>query len=188
MYRSALVATDGSETADSILAHVANVVEPSGTVYVLAVVDDLGRLLSRVAPAGSIEFGGNASVAIADDAIEAEKVAAREHIADAERILKAAGMTHVEGAIVSGAPGDAIVSAAKAGGAAFRIVTANMLVSLAVSPFNLGDQLLAFLDRFALRYAVELLAYAGDPNNWKDHHQSQCQVQDRLIGREKSSS
>ena len=54
------------------------------------------------------------SRAIAEDAIEAEKIAAREHIADAERVLKAAGMTRVEGAIVSGAPGDAIVSAAKA--------------------------------------------------------------------------
>lgn len=114
MYRSALVATDGSETAEAILAHVAHVVEPGGAVYVLAVVDDLGRLLSRVAPAGSIEFGGSASVEIAEEAIQAEKTAAREHIADAERILKAAGMTHVEGAIVSGAPGDAIVAAAKA--------------------------------------------------------------------------
>lgn len=114
MYRSALVATDGSETADSILAHVANVVEPGGMVYVLAVVDDLGRLLSRVAPAGSLEFGGSASVEIAEDAIEAEKIAAREHIADAERVLKAAGMTQVEGAIVSGAPGEAIVNTAKA--------------------------------------------------------------------------
>lgn len=116
MYRSALVATDGSETAESILAHVANVVEPGGTVYVLAVVDDLGRLLSRVAPAGSMEFGNSASVEIAEDAIEAEKVAARAHIADAERVLRAAGMTHVEGAIVSGAPGEAIVAAAKARG------------------------------------------------------------------------
>lgn len=114
MYRSALVATDGSATADAILAHVANVVEPGGVVYVLAVVDDLGRLLSRVAPAGSIEFGGSASVSIAEEAIEAEKVEAREHIADAERVLRAAGMTHVEGTIVSGAPGDAIVAAAKA--------------------------------------------------------------------------
>lgn len=113
MYRSALVATDGSETAETILAHVANVVEPGGTVYVLAVVDDLGRLMSRVAPAGSIEFGGSASVEIAEEAIKAEKAAAREHIADAERVLKAAGMTRVEGAIVSGAPGDAIVSTAK---------------------------------------------------------------------------
>lgn len=114
MYRSALVATDGSETAESILSHVANVVEPGGTVYVLAVVDDLGRLLSRVAPAGSIEFGGSASVEIAEDAIEAEKVAAHKHMSEAERVLKAAGMTHVQETLVSGRPEDAIVAAAKA--------------------------------------------------------------------------
>ncbi len=114
MYRSALVATDGSETADSILAHVANVVEPGGTVYVLAVVDDLGRLMARVAPAGGGEFGGMASVDVAEDVIDAEKVAANAHIADAERVLKAAGMTHVEGEVASGAAGGAIVAAAKA--------------------------------------------------------------------------
>ena len=110
MYRNALVATDGSGTAESVFQHVHEVVDPDGTVLVVQVIDDVSHVLARTTPAG-FEFGMGAAYDpdVADAIVGAQRKAAEEHLAEAQRILEASGMRHVETAILSGIPGDTIV-------------------------------------------------------------------------------
>ncbi len=113
MFKSPLVTTDGSDTAASVLPHVAHVTAPDGVVTVVAVIDDAGRLIAQMTPAG-FEFGaGIASGDLVDQAIAAQRAAAEKYIAAAKATLTAAGCKQVEGLILSGAAGEAIVNAAQ---------------------------------------------------------------------------
>lgn len=110
MYRNALVATDGSQIASLVLKHVHQVVDPEGTVLVVEIIDDEAHILARTTPAG-FEFGAGAgySMEIAKSIVQSQRAAAEEHLAAARQILEAAGLRHVETAILSGLPGDTIV-------------------------------------------------------------------------------
>ena len=110
MYHKALVATDGSATAESVFAHVHEVVDPDGSVLVVQVIDEVSRVLARTTPAG-FEFGMGAAYDpdIADAIVAAQRKAAEEHLAEARRTLEASGLRNVETAILSGIPGDTIV-------------------------------------------------------------------------------
>lgn len=110
MYHKALVATDGSATAESVFAHVREVVDPDGSVLVVQVIDEVSRVLARTTPAG-FEFGMGAAYDpdIADAIVAAQRKAAEEHLAEARRTLEASGLRNVETAILSGIPGDTIV-------------------------------------------------------------------------------
>ena len=52
MFKSALVTTDGSDIAASVLPHVAHVTAPDGKVTVVAVIDDASKLIAQMTPAG----------------------------------------------------------------------------------------------------------------------------------------
>jgi nucleotide-binding universal stress UspA family protein len=113
MYRNAMLTTDGSETARTAFSHVKQVVDPEGTVTVVQVVDDVGRVLSRTTPAG-FEFGaaGGFNAEIAEQVVQAQRAAAEAHLEEAQARLRADGLQNVETAILEGLPGDAIVHAA----------------------------------------------------------------------------
>jgi len=109
MYRNALVATDGSRVASAVFEHVRKVVDPNGTVLVVEVIDDVSRVFARTTPAG-FDFGGVAMQSeLAEKVVAAQRAAAESHLAAAQQQLQAAGMAHVDTAILSGMPGDAIV-------------------------------------------------------------------------------
>lgn len=112
MYKSPIVTTDGSAIAASVLPHVAQITAPDGKVTIVAVIDDAARLIARLTPAG-FEFGaGVASGDLIDQVIAAQKADAEKNIAAAKAILTAAGVKQVEGVVLSGIPGEAIVEAA----------------------------------------------------------------------------
>ncbi len=114
MFKSALVTTDGSDIAASVLPYVAHVTAPDGKVIVVAVIDDASKLVAQMTPAG-FEFGsGVASGDLIDQAIAAQRAAAEKYIAAASATLNAAGVKQVEGLILSGHAGPAIVEAATA--------------------------------------------------------------------------
>lgn len=110
MYRNALVATDGSKIASSVLEHVSKVVDPDGTVRIVEVIDDVAHIFARTTPAG-FEFGMGAAYdpEVAESIVEAQRQAAEGHLAAARKALEAAGMQHVETEVLSGLPGDTIV-------------------------------------------------------------------------------
>lgn len=112
MFKSALVTTDGSETAATVIPHVAHVTAPDGKVIVVAVIDDAGKLVAQMT-SGS-EFGTDvASGDLVDQALAAQRGAAEKNIAAAKAALTAAGVKQVEGLVLSGSAGEAIVQAAK---------------------------------------------------------------------------
>jgi len=113
MFKSALVTTDGSDTAATVLTHVAHVTAPDGKVTVVAVIDDAGRLVARMTPAGFEMGAGIATGDLVDQAIAAQRAAAEQNIAAAKATLIAAGVKTVDGLILSGIPGEAIVQAAQ---------------------------------------------------------------------------
>jgi nucleotide-binding universal stress UspA family protein len=113
MYKNALVTTDGSETANAVLSHVAQVVEATGTVTVLEVIDEIGRVLVRSTPAGfDMTSSGALSADIAEQIVAAQRAQAEQHLVLARALLESAGFTRVETVILEGIPGDRIVEEA----------------------------------------------------------------------------
>jgi nucleotide-binding universal stress UspA family protein len=109
MYRNALLATDGSETARAVFPHVRQILDPEGTVTVVEVIDDVAHIFARTTPAG-FEFGTAAlDVEIAEKVVAAQRTAAEEHLAEARATLEGDGIRHVETAVLTGMPGDVIV-------------------------------------------------------------------------------
>lgn len=113
MYRNALVPIDGSKTARASLDHVAQMVDVTGTVILVGVVDDAGRIAARTTPAGFefSSFGG--SMSVIDQMIAAQREEAERHLADAADALRAAGFEAVETVILEGLPGPLIVATAR---------------------------------------------------------------------------
>ena len=110
MYRNAIVTTDGSDTAAAALPHVARVVDPAGTVTVVEVIDEIGRVLARTTPAGFDLAGmGALDAEIAEQIVAAQREEAEKHLADARAVLEGAGLKHVETVILEGLPGDCVV-------------------------------------------------------------------------------
>ena len=115
MYQNALVTTDGSDTARAALPHVAKVADPNGTVVVVEVIDEIGRVLARTTPAGFDLAGmGAFDAEIAEQIVAAQREEAEKHLADARAALEAAGLKHVETVVLEGLPGDRIVEEAQA--------------------------------------------------------------------------
>lgn len=110
MYRNALVATDGSRIASSVLPQVHRVVDPNGTVAVVEVIDDVAHVFARTTPAG-FEFGMGAAYDgdVAESIVAAQRAAAEQHLAEARRVLEESGMRNVTTSILTGLPGDTIV-------------------------------------------------------------------------------
>ena len=109
MYRNALVATDGSNVARSVFAHVPQVVEADGQVLVIEVVDDIAHVFARSTPAG-FEIGAMGyDPGLAEQVVEAQRAAATKHLQEARQELERLGLRNVETLILSGTPGDAIV-------------------------------------------------------------------------------
>lgn len=113
MYRNALVTTDGSATAASVLAHVVQVVAPDGAVTVVEVIDDVARILAKTTPAGFEFGGGSVGVQIAEEAVAAQRGEAEGHLAAAKAQLESAGIKNVKTLILSGLPGEAITDTAR---------------------------------------------------------------------------
>lgn len=113
MFKSTLVTTDGSDTAAAVLTHVTHVTAPDGKVTVVAVIDDAGRLVARMTPAGFEIGAGLATGELVDQTIAAQRAGAEKNLAAAKAVLVAAGVKQVDGLILSGIPGEAIVQAAK---------------------------------------------------------------------------
>lgn len=110
MYRNALLATDGSDTAQLIFQHAAQVVDPDGTICVVEVIDDIARVFARTTPAG-FEFGAASYTAgMAEEVVAAQRTSAEEHLAEAKGVLEAAGLKNITTAVLSGQPGEAIVA------------------------------------------------------------------------------
>lgn len=116
MYRNALVATDGSNVASAVLEHVSQVVDPDGLVLVVEVIDDVSQVFARTTPAG-FEFGMGAAYdpEIADSIVRGQREAAEQHLQEARRVLEAAGLHHVQTAVLTGLPGDRIVRTVEEG-------------------------------------------------------------------------
>ena len=109
MYRNAIVTTDGSDTAAAALPHVARVVDPAGTVTVVEVIDEIGRVLARTTPAGFDLAGmGALDAEIAEQIVAAQRDEADQHLAAAKAQLQAAGLQHVQTMVLDGLPGDRI--------------------------------------------------------------------------------
>ncbi len=109
MYRNALVATDGSETASAVVPHVRHVLDPEGTVTVIEVIDDVAHVFARTTPAG-YELGGVMMAPdLAEQVVQSQREAAERHLAAVRERLTADGVRHIETRVLSGTPGDTIV-------------------------------------------------------------------------------
>ncbi len=114
MYQNALVTTDGSETARAALEHVAKVVDPNGTVVIVEVIDEIGRVLARTTPAGFDLAGmGAFDAEIAEQIVASQREEAEKHLAEARATLEAAGLKNVQTAVLEGLPGERIVEEAQ---------------------------------------------------------------------------
>ena len=110
MYRNALLTTDGSATAAAAFAHVAKVVDPDGTVTVVQVVDEIGRVLAKTTPAGFDLTGMNSIDSdLAEQIVASQRDDAEKHLATARAALTAAGLKNIETVVLEGLPGDRIV-------------------------------------------------------------------------------
>jgi len=109
MYRNALLATDGSDTARLVFQHAAQVVDPDGTIHVVEVIDDIARVFARTTPAGFDLGAASYNANIAEEVVVAQRAAAEKHLAEAKAALEASGLKNVTTAVLSGTPGEAIV-------------------------------------------------------------------------------
>ncbi|MDA1009980.1 MAG: universal stress protein [Chloroflexi bacterium] len=116
MYRNALLATDGSDTARLVFQHVAQIVEPEGEIVVVEVIDDIARVFARTTPAGFELGSASYNANMAEEVVAAQRAAAEEHLAEAKADLEAAGLKNVVTAVLSGTPGEAIVDEVNARG------------------------------------------------------------------------
>ena len=115
MYQNALLTTDGSETAQAAFSHVAKIADPGGTVTVVEVIDEIGRVLAKTTPAGFDLAGMGAFDAdIAEQIVASQREEAEKHLAEARAALVAAGFRNVQTAVLQGLPGDRIVEEAHA--------------------------------------------------------------------------
>ena len=114
MYQNALLTTDGSDTARAAFMHVAQVVEAGGTVTVVEVIDEIGRVLARTTPAG-FDLSGMSTLDadIAEQIVAAQREEAEKHLAEARATLTAAGLKNVQTVVLEGLPGDCIVDEAQ---------------------------------------------------------------------------
>lgn len=111
MYRTALVTTDGSPLAAAAFAHVKEVLDPEGTVVVVEVIDDPGKILARTTSAGfDYAMGSVIGPDLVDEIIAAERAEATKHLDEARAAL--AGL-EVETVVLQGDPGLEIVSEAE---------------------------------------------------------------------------
>jgi nucleotide-binding universal stress UspA family protein len=117
MYRNALLATDGSNVARSVFKHVFEVVDPDGAVLVVQVIDDIAQVFARATPAGFEIGAAGYNAGLAEEVVAAQRAAAEAHLAEAKALLERGGMKNVTTAVLSGAPGDALVREVKARGA-----------------------------------------------------------------------
>lgn len=109
MYKSVLVATDGSETAAAVFKHVVQVLDPTGTATLVQVVDDIAQVFARATPAG-FEFAMvGLDTDVAQQVVAAQRAEAEAHLAEARQALADAGVQKIETAVLSGIPGDVIV-------------------------------------------------------------------------------
>ena len=114
MYQNALLTTDGSETAQAAFSHVAKIVDPGGTVTVVQVIDEIGRVLAKTTPAGFDLAGMGAFDAdIAEQIVASQREEAEKHLAEARAALAAAGLRNVQTLVLQGLPGDRIVEEAQ---------------------------------------------------------------------------
>lgn len=113
MYQNAMVTTDGSDTANTVLPHVAKVAEATGAVTIVEVIDEIGRVLARSTPAGfDMMSSGALSADIAEQIVASQRREAEQHLAHARAVLESAGFTRVETVVMEGLPGDRIVEEA----------------------------------------------------------------------------
>jgi len=109
MYQNVLVTTDGSDSANAVLPHVANVVEVTGEVTVVEVIDEVERVLARFEPMSS----GTSNTDLAEQIVSSQRSEADLHLSHARVMLESLGFTKVETAVLEGLPGDRIVEEAR---------------------------------------------------------------------------
>ncbi len=115
MYQNALLTTDGSETARAAFPHVAQIVDPAGSVTIVQVIDEIARVLAKTTPAGFDLAGlGMMDAGIAEQIVAQQRLDAEQHLGEARAALVAAGVQRVQVAVLEGLPGDRIVEEVRA--------------------------------------------------------------------------
>ncbi|MCK9486717.1 MAG: universal stress protein [Dehalococcoidia bacterium] len=109
MYRNALIATDGSDTAAAVYQHVRHIVDPEGTVTIVEVVDDVAHVFARATPAGYSLGAGLLEPSLAERIVTSQRAAAERHLAEARAVLEQDGLRNIVTKVLDGRPGEAIV-------------------------------------------------------------------------------
>lgn len=115
MYRRIMLTHDGSELADTAIAHAATLAAATQSpVLAVQVIDTVAHVLAQTSSI-SIEpaAAGAMSAEIAEQAVAAQQEAATKNLARIAADLAAQGVTTIETRVLQGSPGDAICEAAK---------------------------------------------------------------------------
>ena len=111
-YQHILVTHDGSELAETAIAHVEAIAAAfSSRVTVLRVVETVGEVMMHMAPT-AMEGQGAVVAELAEDVVEAERDAAAKELEGIAESIRAAGASQVDIAVEEGTPGQAIVDTA----------------------------------------------------------------------------
>lgn len=111
-YQHILVTHDGSELAETAIAHVESIAAAFGSrVTVLRVVETVGEVMMHMAPT-AMEGQGPVVAELAEDVVEAERETAAKELQGVAESIRAAGAAQVDIAVEEGSPGQAIVDTA----------------------------------------------------------------------------
>lgn len=112
MFKHALVTTDGSLLSQVAIAHVAQVVDPAGTVTILQVIDDPARVIAKTSAGFEFAMSNAIGLNVVDEIVAGERLAADVNLGAARRRLEAAGLKHVDVVVLQGIPGEVVVQEA----------------------------------------------------------------------------
>lgn len=111
-YQHILVTHDGSELAETAIAHVEALASAFGSrVTVLRVVETVGEVMMHMAPT-AMEGQGAVVADLAEDVVDAERETAAKELKAIADSIRAAGAKQVDIAVEEGTPGQAIVDTA----------------------------------------------------------------------------
>ena len=119
VYQKVLLTHDGSEVADSAVAHASMIARAAGAeLLIVQVIDSVGAIISQTTPM-TIEPmpAGQITAQIAQEAVEAQREGARENVERLRARLEGEGLERVSTLILEGHPGPAICEAAAEAGA-----------------------------------------------------------------------
>lgn len=111
-YKHVLITHDGSELAETAVAHVEAIAAAfNSRVTVLRVVETVGEVMMHMAPT-SMESQGAIVADLAEDVVAAERATAASELEGVAASIRAAGASSVDIVIEEGTPGQAIVDTA----------------------------------------------------------------------------